>query len=219
MKTDKYGRTYHLPFSRGVTNDDRVCWDWEAVLSEELVLTEKLDGENTCLKAAGVYARSHAAVTHNPWAKNAWTIWERIGHQLQELEIFGENLYGIHSIVYERLPTHFFVFAIRDGTRWLSWDEVVFYAECLDLYTVPLRERGHFSAASLQAAIPTIMTDGSAFGKDCEGIVLRPSASFSTDDFSHQVLKYVRKDHVKTDEHWTKHWQRAPLWYETLLAR
>ncbi len=31
MATDKYGRTYHLPFSKGVTNDDRVCWDWEGI--------------------------------------------------------------------------------------------------------------------------------------------------------------------------------------------
>lgn len=71
MATDKYGRTYHLPFSKGVTNDDRVCWDWEGVLQQEIMLTEKLDGENTCLKAEGVYARSHGQTTRNPWAKNA----------------------------------------------------------------------------------------------------------------------------------------------------
>ncbi|MGH1337317.1 MAG: RNA ligase family protein [Aureispira sp.] len=219
MKTDKYGRTYHLPFSKGVTNDDRVCWNWEAVLEQEILITEKLDGENTCLKADGVYARSHASTTRNPWAKNAWAIWERIGHSLGRLEIFGENLYGIHSIEYEQLPAHFFVLGIRDEGRWLAWEEVVFYAECLDLFTVPLLEQGCFSQEELGTAIAHIMSYGSAFGGACEGIVLRPSSGFSVEKFPQKVLKYVRENHVKTDEHWTKHWKRAPLWYEKLLVR
>ena len=65
----KYNRTYHLPFSPGTTNDDRINYDWQGILDHELVITEKLDGENTCLKTSGVYARSHGAVNQNPWAK------------------------------------------------------------------------------------------------------------------------------------------------------
>lgn len=219
MQTDKYGRTYHFPFSEGMTNDDKVCWEWEALLQEELIITEKLDGENTCLKAEGVYARSHTSTTRNPWAKNAWAIWENIGHQLGSLEIFGENLYGLHSITYEHLPAHFFVFAIRDKGQWLSWEEVLFYAECLDLYTVPWLEQGHFEKEELTTAIEGIMDFGSAFGGDCEGVVVRPKNNFLLEEFSQKVLKYVRANHVKTDEHWTKNWKRAPLWYETLLAK
>lgn len=219
MKTDKYGRTYHLPFSKGVTNDDRICWEWEGVLDAELIITEKLDGENTCLKATGVYARSHGSPTRNPWAKNAWEIWEGVQHHLGSLEIFGENLYGIHSIEYERLPAHFFVFAIRDEGRWLSWEEVVFYAECLDLFTVPLLEQGSFTKENLSATIAANMDYGSTFGGAIEGVVVRPSAEFTTEEFPHKVIKYVRENHVKTDEHWTKNWKRASLWYETLLVR
>ena len=30
----------------------------------------------------------------------------------------------------------------------------------------------------------------------------------------HNVFKYVRKGHVQTGEHWTRHWKRARLVWE-----
>ena len=44
-----------------------------------------------------------------------------------------------------------------------------------------------------------------------EGIVSRNANTFGVDAFKQNVFKYVRKDHVKTDEHWTRRWKRAPL--------
>lgn len=219
MQTQKYGRTYHFPFSEGVTSDDKVLKEWEAVLDQSVLVTEKLDGENSCLKNNGVYARSHSSPTRNPWARNMWEIWERVKGDLGELEVFGENLYGVHSIEYERLSYHFYVFAIRDGERWLAWDEVVFYAELLELPTVPLLERGNFTAEALKKIIANRMKKGSAFGGACEGVVVRNEMDFLVEDFKYNVLKYVRENHVKTDEHWTKNWKRASLWYEQPLGR
>lgn len=214
MDARKYGRTYHFPFSPGATSDDRILADWQGLADHQLVMTEKLDGENTCLKTSGVYARSHAAVNQNPWARNMWPIWERTKNDLGTLEVFGENLYGIHSIEYERLPYHFFVFAIRDGEQWLSWEEVLFYAEALELPTVPVFEQGTFDAPAIEPLIQTRIQEGSAFGGDCEGFVFRTYEGFAAEDFKHHVLKYVRENHVKTDEHWTRNWKRAKLWYE-----
>ncbi|HAA11110.1 MAG TPA: 2'-5' RNA ligase, partial [Cytophagales bacterium] len=48
----------------------------------------------------------------------------------------------------------------------------------------------------------------------CEGIVSRNAASFPVAEMAHQVFKYVRAGHVKTDEHWTRKWRRAPLIHE-----
>lgn len=214
MQTQKYGRTYHFPFSEGATSDDRILQDWENILSHQLVMTEKLDGENTCLKSSGVYARSHGAPTRNPWAGNMWPIWERVRNDLGDLEVFGENLYGIHSIEYERLPYFFFVFAIRDGERWLSWEEVLFYAELLELATIPVLEIGSFAAAQIKQLIADRMEKGSVFGGECEGFVFRNYEGFEVDDFKNNVLKYVRSNHVKTNQHWTRNWQKAKLWYQ-----
>lgn len=214
MANEKYGRTYHFPFSPGTTSDDKIQQNWQSILQHQLVITEKLDGENTCLKTEGVYARSHSAPTRNPWAGNMWQIWEQVRHDLGTLEIFGENLYGLHSIEYNKLSHYFYIFAIRDGDIWLSWQEVNFYAQILDLAVVPVYQQGFFTEQSLTDTILTGMKGTSALGDTIEGFVCRNTASFHTNEFSQNVLKYVRKNHVQTDQHWTRNWKRAKLWYE-----
>lgn len=222
----KYGRTYHYPFSPGTTSDDRINSEyWEDLHGvTEIVHTEKLDGENTCLNQYGVFARSHAAPTRHPWAGYLKERWNSIRNDLGELEVFGENLYAIHSIRYEALAHHFFVFAIRVLDRWLSWEEVKFYAGLLDFPVVPeLVKIQPTNRDEFETQILTLVTQESTFSsvdvhtnKACrmEGIVSRNVAEFGTDDFRQNVFKYVRKDHVKTDEHWTRRWQRAPLKWE-----
>jgi hypothetical protein len=211
---EKYPRTYHFPFSEGAVNDDRIQYDWERLLSHELVITEKLDGENTCIKTSGVYARSHGATNRNPWAKPVWDIWERIGRTLGDLHLFGENLYAIHSIQYERLDHHFFIFGIRENDTWLSWEAVCEYAYILDLPVAPLVSSGVFSIQEMQTIIQQKQLHGSALGGISEGVVARRAAAFPDADFPEAVLKYVRKNHVQTDEHWIRNWKRAPLWME-----
>ena len=214
MESSKYPRTYHFPFSLGTTSDDRIKHDWKNILQHEIIVTEKLDGENTCLKTDGVFARSHAAPTRNPWAKNMWDIWEQVKESLGDFHIFGENLYGLHSIDYQRLESYFYIFGIREGDKWLAWDEVVFYANVLNLPTVPVFKRGFWDEKTLQTFILQTISHGSQLGGECEGVVCRTTEGFDNQFFSDYVLKYVRKNHVKTDEHWTRNWQRAKLWFE-----
>lgn len=211
LTTEKYPRTYHFPFSEGAVNDDRVQEAWQDILKHPLVITEKLDGENTCIKSNGVYARSHGAVNRNPWARPIWDIWEQVGRSLGELHIFGENLYAVHSIEYPRLSHYFYVFAIRDGDTWLSWEQVNFYAQILGLPVVPLVRQGLFDEAGLRGAIAQQQSEGSKMGGISEGIVCRIEGAFQDADFPRMVLKYVRKNHVQTDEHWIKNWKKASL--------
>ena len=213
MESRKYSRTYHFPFSEGATNDDRIQDDWQKILQHEIVVTEKLDGENTCVKDIGVFARSHAAPTQSAWSKNMQPIWERLKNEMGDLEIFGENLYGIHSIEYEKLSDYFFVFAIREGEKWLSWAEIEDYCALFDLKTVPVVKIGTFEEKSVLPFIKNEIKSGSAFGGECEGFVFRNKNAFHVNDFATNVLKYVRKNHVQTDEHWTKNWKRAKLFY------
>lgn len=60
MLSEKYGRTYHYPFSPGTTSDDRINHTyWEDIQQiATLIHTEKLDGENNCLSRHGVFARN-----------------------------------------------------------------------------------------------------------------------------------------------------------------
>lgn len=225
--SQKYGRTWHYPFSPGTTSDDRIQYNyWDALKQlPQIIHTEKLDGENNCLSRHGVFARSHAAPTTSAWTASIRTYWNQVRNDLGDLEIFLENLYAVHSIEYRNLDHHFYVFAIREHDRWLSWEETVFYANMLDLPTVPViavvtpphvREdfeketlalvqgRGAFDPYDTVTGRPTTM----------EGLVSRNANGYPVSEFANNVFKYVRKGHVKTDQHWTRHWRRARLNYE-----
>lgn len=54
----KYPRTYHLPFSLGKTNDDKVLSNTDHFKGKMVVITEKMDGENTTLYSDYLHARS-----------------------------------------------------------------------------------------------------------------------------------------------------------------
>lgn len=139
-ESGKYCRSLHAHISLGTTSDDRFMpkgYMKSFAEKEGLVLTEKLDGQNNCFSKRGVFARSHIAPTEHPWDKPMRERWKLIKNDLNDLEIFGENMYGIHSIAYNNLESFFYVFAVREADRWLSWEEVKFYAGMLDFPVVP----------------------------------------------------------------------------------
>jgi RNA ligase len=220
----KYGRTFHYPFSPGTTNDDRINQDyWEDIYRLKTVIhTEKLDGENNCLSKHGVFARSHAAPTISAWTRKIQEKWSSLKNDLGDYEIFGENLYAIHSIEYPLIENYFYVFGVRELDKWLSWEETAFIAAAFDLPTVPvLEEINDFSNKKLfEENILSIIKRESTFlsidtqtKKTCsmEGIVTRNKFEYNVEDFQGNVFKYVRKGHVKTDEHWTRNWKKATL--------
>lgn len=225
--SQKYGRTYHFPFSPGTTSDDRINHDyWSDIQNiEELVITEKLDGENTCINQFGVFARSHAAPTRHPWAGYLKQRWELIKNDLGNIEIFGENLYAIHSIVYPKIEEHFYVFAIREKNKWLSWEEVKFYASLLDFALVPEIKTINkpIDEYLFKNEILDIIKNESFYGSldsisnvNCtmEGVVVRNTNAYLVEYFKQNVFKYVRKGHVNTDQHWSRNWKRAKLKWE-----
>lgn len=226
MDSRKYGRTFHYPFSPGTTSDDRINHDyWSDMQSiEQVIHTEKLDGENTCLNQYGVFARSHAAPTRHPWSNYLKERWHMIKNDLENLEVFGENIYAIHSIKYVEIEHHFYVFAVRHLDKWLSWEEVKFYASMLDFPMVPeLKIQKPNDQVILEKTVLDFVNQPSVFksidihtNEECtmEGIVSRNVNEYLVKDFKKNVFKYVRKNHVKTDAHWTRNWKRAPLKWE-----
>ena len=208
LTSRKYCRSLHARCSLGTTSDDRLMPPgYVAAFAQlpELILSEKLDGQNNCLTRHGVFARSHAAPSQHPWDAPLRARWELLRRDLGSLEVFGENMYGVHSIAYRKLDSYFYVFAVRDGEQWLSWEEVTHYAALLDFPTVPtiafakpLRDylpSGDEDSA-LEAWLHTALGEpwttatngpGQLGGYDpstgapcCEGFVVRNAASFAT---------------------------------------
>lgn len=209
----KYPRTLHLPSSQSVTSDDRVLGSVNQFLSKKIVITEKLDGSNTALTKEGVYGRSHADFTRNPWDQKSWELWNIIRNDLSEgVYVFGEGMYGIHSIEYTNLNSYFYIFGVRDNGLWISWDEVEEYSYILNIPTVPVLFKGIIDVESdFNLLIDKLVSSKSILGGEREGVVIRTYDSFDNDEFMNNVGKWVRKGHVKTTSHWTRNWQKAKL--------
>lgn len=221
------GKTFHVPWSEGTDSTDRKNWNyWTDIQSiKELVFTEKLDGQGSCLNEFGVFARSHAAPSDKPWDDYLKVKHARIVSDLkaEHIELFGESMYAIHSIEYPRLDEHFKLFAVRQLDRWLSWEEVKEWAFMFDMSTVPVIGRrmvADFNEESLKEYVKETAKGPSAFGsldvlenKPCsmEGIVFRNVEGYHVDGFVQNVFKIVRKSHVRTSDRWEYAWRRAYL--------
>lgn len=216
----KYPRTFHLPYSLGLTNDDKKAVGWqENIIGKRIVITEKLDGQNSSMTINGVFARSHATPSTFGWDKNLLEhggTYDQVKMWLDEdTIIYGENLYGIHSIEYNKLPAYYFIFALRIDDNFMGWESVETYSELIEVPTVPVLFKGIVdSEKELEELIYSLMKQPSKFGDTIEGVVVRNYLKFKYSDFDKNVVKYVRENHVQTDEHWRKNWKKATLIYE-----
>ncbi|MFD5067692.1 RNA ligase family protein [Streptomyces sp. NPDC058369] len=189
-----YPRTPHLPWSPGATSDDVRMTDLAALAGTEVVVTEKLDGENTTLYADGLHARSLDSAHHpsRTWVK---ALQARVGPRVAAgWRICGENMFARHSLAYDALESHFYGFSVWDGDRCLGWDRTVEFLRSLGIPAPPVLWRGVFDAKALRALKPDT-------GRQ-EGYVVRPAASFPAAEFGRVVGKWVRPGHVVTDTHW-----------------
>lgn len=159
-----------------------------------VVVTEKLDGENSTLYRDGMHARSVDGRHHasRDWLKRAHAA---IAWQIPEgWRVCGENMFARHSIPYAELASYFYVFSVWDGPVCLGWEDTVDWAERLGFPVPRVLYRGPFEETALrQLAIDTTV---------CEGWVARPEGPFHLDAFPLRVAKWVRAGHVQTDQHW-----------------
>ncbi len=211
----KYNRTYHLPWSPGTTSNDRIAKSIDSIIGIDIVITEKLDGENTGMTKDGVYARSHAEFTTSAWSKEVRQLHQLIKNDLSEgVFLFGENMEGIHSIDYSNLESYFYIFGVRDNNIWIPWESVEEYSYILDIPTVPVLYKGIInSEKELMSIVDDLVSKPSTLGGLREGIVIRNADMFHNDDFSINIFKWVRKDHVQTDIHWTRNWKKSIINY------
>lgn len=195
--TVKYPRTYHLPWSENLNEDDRMIEDVDIFRGRNVIVTEKMDGENTTLYNNYIHARSVNGRTHDSqnWVRNFWA---QIKNDIPlGYRICGENLFAKHSIYYEDLPTYFMGFSMwNKNNECLSWDETIEWFSLLNITPVPVLYRGNFNELKIKEISKRLDS------KRCEGYVLRSENSFTYRDFRNNVAKYVRKNHIQTVQHW-----------------
>ncbi|MGF1429098.1 RNA ligase family protein [Kitasatospora sp. LaBMicrA B282] len=190
-----YPRTPHLPWSPGASADDLRAGGLAGLVGREVVVTEKLDGENTTLYRDGLHARSLDSAHHpsRAWVKG---LQGRIGAALPPgWRICGENLYARHSLAYRELAGYFYGFSVWDDRNTcLDWDRTVRLLHGLGVPVPRVRWRGTFDGRALRA----LRVDPALE----EGYVVRTVAGFPAAEFGARVAKWVRPGHVQTDTHW-----------------
>lgn len=207
MQKVKYPRTYHLPYSPSVTDDDKTLQDDSQFWNKVVSCSIKMDGENTTVYPNGEY---HARSVDGYGKK--WQSWlkqyiETWCHDIPEnWRVCGENLYAKHSIGYT-FPDKTYLFQVfgiyNEKNECLSIDDELEWCKMLGVRHVPVFYRGYYS----KDAILTAFDAYKMYSKnDVEGFVVRVEESFPYFEFSRSTGKYVRAHHVQTDEHWTKFW-------------
>lgn len=213
MKT-KYPRTFHLPYSLTITEDDKRLPSDDQFKGTMVVMLEKMDGENTSVYPNGkIHARSMdgQSTPWQSWIRRNVTQW---AYNLPEnLRVCGENLYAKHSIEYlfDKQSQYFQVFSIWDQNLCLSWSETEEWCELLNIEHVPVIYTGIYKDKDTTLKIfNEYQKDKNSQGQEVEGFVIRNVDKFKLGDFSRNVAKYVRANHVQTDEHWTENWTVNP---------
>lgn len=203
----KYPSTPHLPWSPGTQSDDKKLSSVDHFHGKEVYITEKLDGENTTIYSDGIHARSLDSPTNftRSWVQQFHS---SIAHNIPKgWRIVGENVWAEHSIRYDNLASYFYPFAVyNDENYCLSYNDMIIFLrtqifkdlECKWTHPVtpPLLYKNIFDAYAIQSI--EIDPDRQ------EGYVLRTLEGFHYDDFQNHVAKYVRENHVQTDEYWLK---------------
>lgn len=199
----KYPRTMHLPNSKGLTTDDKYIKTLDGFVGRQVVITEKMDGENTTLYCDGLHARSMDS-RHHPsrdWIKSFWS---QMGYKIPKgWRVCGENLYAQHSIKYDNLQSYFYGFSIwNDRNVALSWDDTLRWFDRLGINPVPVLYVGEFDADVIEKLAKNMNTSSK------EGFVIRVKGSIPYEEFDKKVAKWVRANHVQAN---SSHWMHSQL--------
>ena len=201
----KYPRTPHLSCSPGATSDDKRLTASQIkayYCGVETIYTEKMDGENTTMYSDYIHARSLDSRHHvsRDWVKRFHS---EFAHNIPpNWRICGENLFAKHSISYDNLDSYFYGFSIWDEQNiCLPWGTTQALFKRLGIQCVPM-------VTDIES--PMDETFWKKLGEDLvsqgkEGFVMRDKKSFHFRNFEKKVAKYVRANHVQTDQHWMSH--------------
>jgi hypothetical protein len=199
----KYPRTHFLPWGRKSTDDDRILSSVKHFEGRRVVVTPKMDGENTTCYDDYIHARSIDGQSHpsQSWVKN---LHAKIGYNIPAgWRVCGENLYAKHTIAYNHLDTYFYVFSIwDDNNECLSWEETIEWAKLLDLQLMPVLYDGIWDESIIRNICPDTFN-----GDPCEGYVVRVWDRFSYSQFRKSVAKYVKPEFSEKLSEGASHWR------------
>lgn len=209
----KYPRTYHLPWSPGITDDDRVLKSLEGFEGKEVVVQLKLDGENNSLYNDHMHVRSLEKVVPHESRSRVKNLWSNICYNIPEgWRVCCENVYAKHSIHYHNLDDFVYAFSVwNEKNVCLSYDETEEWIELLGLTPCPVLYRGIWDKEKIKKLYSPLRN-----GDEMEGYVVRAAHEYHYSEFRKYVGKYVRAGHVQNSH---GHWIRNAIVYNELKKK
>lgn len=193
----RYPRTMHVPRSNSSEGDLKSSTVLHFA-NKRVVITEKMDGENTSMYSDYIHARSLDSRSHpsRDWVKRFWAMKK---HLIPEgWRICGENVYAKHSIYYQNLETYFYGFSVwNEENDCLSWNDTLDYFHMIGVTPVKTIFEGTFNLRTYLDYAVKYMDH-----KTEEGFVIRCTNKFNYFQFHDHVAKYVRRNHIQCDQHW-----------------
>lgn len=197
----KYRHTPYLSISPSKSIDSYNTIPFQYFLGKNVVITEKMDGENTTITKNKIHARSPDG-TSKEWQSYVRQKASLFQYYLEDEEsIIGENMFAVHSLEYSNLEDYFLAFAYKKNGVFKSFDALEIICKKYDIKTVPVLYKGVFTLSVLEwirhKKIDTTKQ---------EGFVIRVNQDFNEETYYKNIAKWVRPNHVQTDEHWSKLW-------------
>ena len=199
----KYPRTLHLPWSPGGKDkEEKIIQNLDHFSDTEVVVLEKLDGENTTVYKDHIHARSLDPMDNHQSRSRIKSWHAMIKNDLTEGYRFCiENVFAKHSVHYKNLKDYHYLLSVwNESNLCLSWDSTQEWSELLEIPTPRILYKGIYN----EEIIKSLYSPFSPNGDECEGYVVRPTREFSFPEFRRFCLKYVRPNHVQTTEHWKR---------------
>lgn len=200
----KYPRTYRLPWSvdsEKNMKDDKLLEDDSIFHGNKVIVTVKMDGENTTMYNDYIHARSINSDSHptRNWVKGYWA---QINYMLDDnMRICGENLYAKHTIEYNNLETYFYGFSMWIDNVCLSWEDTLEYFHILKIKPVPTLYYGLYNKQEIISRYEKHFK-----GSECEGYVIRNANEFDYSQFRFNVGKFVEQGFKQQVNNAHGHW-------------
>ena len=207
----KYPKTPHWPYSPSLGDAPRslVHPNPHKFVGCHVVVTEKLDGSNTLVHRGQTYGRSVTEASARKWMA---MVKKHIAWKVEDHDVllYGEDIYAVHSVQYDPVPENhtFYAFALRRRDSFAPFSEVESYAGHRGIPVVPVLYRGEFtSLTELRSFVESAHAEPSELGGKREGVVVRVASGFPATEFSQNLCKSVRTNHITTTDDWTRKWQ------------
>ena len=209
----KYPKTFRIPVPQFNIGSKRVLSRKEIkeLLNGYVTIEEKLDGANTGIirHKGGFHLQKRGSLVgtseheqfqffHN-WAN--YQNYDKIMGLPKGFIVYGELMFAVHSLFYDRLPDYFIVFEVWNGKRYLSRDERAVFCQEHGFFQVPLIAEGYFTVDELGGMIP----DKSAFGDKAEGFVVKRYRKKQKERLFGKVVKPEFIKNINESDHWTKY--------------